>query len=198
MPGPYWLILFIIAAAGLLYYGLLPQSFLKLNLRNTGWIKAFIIGFVWACCVNLMPLVILKIERGYFVAEPVLVLWLFIKNWMFCTVNAIMFDMKDYEDDANRQLKTFAVRMGLRKTIFVVLFPLLIIGIISMAAFAWSRHFGIITFLINLIPFIFLLIVAYSLHKRKSILFYLIIIDGLLLVKALCGIIGTWFLASPK
>ena len=194
LPLPYWLILFSIAVSVILYYGLLPQSFLKLNLRNTGWIKAFVIGFVWACCVNLLPLVLLKIEQGHFAADPFLVLWLFIKNWMFCTVNAIMFDMKDYADDANSQLKTFVVRMGLRKTIFFILFPLLIIGVISVAAFAWSRHFGIVTFLFNLIPFICLLIVAYSLHKRKSILFYLIVIDGLLLVKALCGIAGAYFL----
>ncbi|MCW3116913.1 MAG: hypothetical protein JWM28_995 [Chitinophagaceae bacterium] len=198
LPLPYWLILFIIPASALLYYGLLPQSFLMLNLRNTGWVKSFVIGFVWACCVNLLPLVLLKIEQGHFTAEPVLVLWLFIKNWMFCTVNAIMFDMKDYADDANRQLKTFVVRMGLRKTIFVILYPLLIIGVISMAAFAWSRHFGYVTFLFNLIPFICLLIVAYSLHRRKSILFYLVVIDGLLLVKALCGIAGTHFLIHTR
>jgi len=194
LPLPYWFIVVIVALSVLLYYRLLPQSSLKLNLRNTGWIKAFVIGFVWACCVNLLPLVMLKIERGHFIAEPFLAVWLFVKNWMFCTVNAIMFDMKDYADDANKQLKTFAVRIGLRKTIFYVLIPLLTIGVISFTVFAWLRNFGMITFLINLVPFICLLIVAYSLQWRKSILFYLIVIDGLLLVKALCGIVGMHFL----
>ncbi|MES1181506.1 MAG: UbiA family prenyltransferase [Flavobacterium sp.] len=194
LPLPYWITIFIIGLSAILYYGLLPFSSFKLNLRNTGWIKAFVIGFVWACCVNLLPIIMLKIQNGHVNAEPILVLWLFIKNWMFCTVNAIMFDMKDYADDANKELKTFVVRIGLRKTIFYVLIPLLVIGIISLAAFAWSRHFGIITFLFNLIPFICLLIVAYSLHRRKKILFYLIVIDGLLLVKALCGIAGAHFL----
>ena len=190
LPLPYWFIIFIIPVSAFLYYGLQPQSFLKLNLRNTGWIKAFVIGFVWACCVNLLQLVFLKIEEVHFTAEPVLVLWLFIKNWMFCTVNAIMFDMKDYADDANRQLKTFVVRMGLRKTIFLILIPLLLIGLISMTAFAYAQHFGMKRFLFNLIPFTCFLIVAYSLQKRKSILFYLVVIDGLLFIKALCGIAG--------
>lgn len=113
---------------------------------------------------------------------------------MFCTVNAIMFDMKDYADDANKQLKTFVVRFGLRKTIFFVLMPILLIGLISFLAFASYRHFGLVPVLFNLIPFLSLLAVAYSLHQRRSILYYLIVIDGLLLIKALCGIAGTYFI----
>ena len=70
------------------------------------------------------------------VAEPLLMLWLFVKNWMFCTVNAIMFDMKDYEDDANIELKTFAVRMGLRNTIYYILVPLLLMPTQT------GEHFG--------------------------------------------------------
>lgn len=113
---------------------------------------------------------------------------------MFCTVNAIMFDMKDYADDANKQLKTFVVRFGLRKTIFFVLIPILLVGLVSFLVFASYRHFGLVPVLFNLLPFLCLLVVAYSLHQRRNILYYLIVIDGLLLVKALCGIAGTFFL----
>jgi 4-hydroxybenzoate polyprenyltransferase len=189
-----WLALVVMVIAALLYYGLMPYAPVKLNLRSTGWAKAFVIGFVWACTVNVLPLLDLKLEGWPQHADPVLVLWLFVKNWMFCTVNAIMFDLKDYGDDANHELKTFVVRFGLRKTIYVILMPLLVIGIISLIIFASIRHFPPIPVLINLIPFICLLVVAYSLHKRKSILFYLIVIDGLLLVKAVCGIIGMQFM----
>ncbi|MET7256556.1 UbiA family prenyltransferase [Dyadobacter fermentans] len=193
LPLYYWLVLSVVPLAAILYYGLLPKSIISFNLRHTGWLKAFVIGFVWAGCVNLFPVTALRIERGITVAEPLLMLWLFTKNWMFCTVNAIMFDMKDYEDDANIELKTFAVRMGLRKTIYVVLVPLLLVGLISFLAFAIYQHFGIPTILFNMVPFVCLLAVAFSLQKRQSILFYLIVIDGLLLVKALCGIAGSFF-----
>jgi 4-hydroxybenzoate polyprenyltransferase len=193
LPFIYWLLLSAIPLAAILYYGLLPKSIISLNLRNTGWLKAFVIGFVWAGSVNLFPVAVVHIERGISVAEPVFMLWLFIKNWMFCTVNAIMFDMKDYEDDANIELKTFAVRMGLRNTISYVLVPLLSIGLLSLLIFAVSRGFNILTILLNLIPFLCLLLVAFSLHKPRPILYYLIVIDGLLLVKAICGIIGSFF-----
>ncbi|MCF0070294.1 UbiA family prenyltransferase [Dyadobacter sp. CY261] len=193
LPPLYWLSLSVIPLAAILYYGLLPTSIISFNLRRTGWLKAFVIGFVWAGCVNLFPIAALWIEQGLTVPEPQLMLWLFVKNWMFCTVNAIMFDMKDYEDDANIELKTFAVRMGLRNTIYYILVPLLLIGLVSLLTFALYRGFGVPTILFNMTPFVFLLTVAFSMQRRHSILFYLIVIDGLLLVKALCGIAGSFF-----
>ncbi|MCF0058010.1 UbiA family prenyltransferase [Dyadobacter sp. CY356] len=193
LPITYCIVVGVICLAAILYYGLIPKSFIKINLRNTGWLKAFIIGLVWACCVNLLPLVVLQIERGAYYVDPVFALWLFMKNWMFCTANAIMFDLKDYEDDSNHQLKTFVVRYGLQKTIFYVLIPLLGIGVISLLFFAHFRHFKTIILLFNLTPFIFMLIVARSMLRHKNILYYLIVIDGLLLVKAICGIVGSQF-----
>jgi 4-hydroxybenzoate polyprenyltransferase len=186
----YWLLGVIIVMAALLYYGLLPKSFIRLNLRGTGWVKAFVIGFVWASCVNILPLIDIKIEKGALVADPVWVSWLFVKNFMFCTVNAIMFDIKDYADDSNRQLKTFVVRYGLHKTIFFILIPLLLVGVISLILFTMAQGINRVAILLNLLPFACLLFVAYSLQKEKRILYYLVIIDGLIFFKALCGIAG--------
>lgn len=190
LPGYYWLTFVVLLLAGLSYYGLVPGRFFRLNLRNTGLLKAFVIGLVWACWVNLVPLIALRAEKNIIITDTSLLMFVFIKNWMFCTANAIMFDIKDYADDSNRELKTFVVRFGLRKTIFYTLFPLLIVCLAAGLTFANYRHFQWQTMLFNIIPFISLLFVAYSLHNRKPILYYLIVIDGLLLVKACCGIIG--------
>ena len=191
LPLSYWLLALLIPAAAILYYGLLPRSLIAFNLRNTGWLKAFVIGLVWAGCVSLFPVIMLKVERNVAVHEPLLLFWLFVKNWMFCTVNAIMFDIKDYKDDSNIELKTFAVRFGLHKTIYYILIPLLVIGMLSLFAFGFYRHFHPYRILFNLIPFVCLLLVAFSLQRPRSILFYLIVIDGLLLVKAACGIVAS-------
>ena len=188
LPFFYITAILTVPSAAILYYGLLPQSKFRLNLRRTGWLKPFVIGYVWAGCVSLFPVVVLMAQLDVHIKEPGFLLWLFIKNWMFCTVNAIMFDLKDYADDANKALKTFVVQFGLRKTIYFILVPLLLIGFLSFIIFAVYNHFGLVPVLINLIPFICLLYVAFSLHQRKPILYYLIVIDGLLLVKAICGI----------
>ena len=83
------------------------------------------------------------------------------------------------------------MRVGLRKTIFFILLPLAAIGLISFWIFATLMHFDLPRILFNTIPFICLLVVAYSLHRRKSILYYLVVIDGLMLLKAVCGIVAT-------
>jgi hypothetical protein len=86
------------------------------------------------------------------------------------------------------------VRFGLKKTIFYVLLPLIVIGLISLVAFTTYRHADIINVVFNLIPFILLLMIAWSMQKPHRLLYYLIVIDGLIFLKAICGIAGMHFI----
>jgi 4-hydroxybenzoate polyprenyltransferase len=194
LPAVYWLALFIVLLAGLLYYGLLPKSFLKINLRNTGWLKAFVIGFVWTCVANVLPLIAVKTEWNYQHTELHLAGWLFVQNFMFCTVNAIMFDIKDYADDANKDLKTFVVRFGLHKTIFFILIPLSLVSLLSFMVFIVYRTWSPVAVLLNLVPFAGLMAAVYSLKKQQPMMYYFVVIDGLVLLKALCGMAGMYFI----
>ncbi|ANI88506.1 hypothetical protein A9P82_03845 [Arachidicoccus ginsenosidimutans] len=183
-----WLALLIVPLVALFYYGSDYFPFIKINLRKSGWAKPFLIGFVWAGAVTIYPIMFYKwqINRHYLIT--ISGVWLFIKNLMFISVLCIMFDIKDYADDYNKQLKTFVVRVGLRRTIFTILLPLALMGLMSFWFFTSVMHFSFFSIAINTIPFICLLSVAYSMHHRKPILYYLIVIDGLMLVKAACGI----------
>lgn len=189
-----WVILFSVPIVSVLYYGNAFFPIIKLNLRNTGWLKPFVIGFVWSITVTLYPAMFHQWEHNLHYHFDYITFWLLIKNFMYISVLAIMFDIKDYEDDANRGLKTFVVRFGLTKTVSFILLPLTIIGLVSFSYFAYVTDMGLSRYLFNLIPFILLLIVAYSMYKPKPIFYYLAIIDGLMLVKGLCGIVGVLFL----
>ena len=190
LPLIYYSIGFGVLFVGIFYYGLISKKLFGFNLRNSGWTKAFIIGFVWACCANIFPLIMLRIETGQDFFQTDLWVWLFIKNWLFCTVNAIMFDIKDYPSDSNLYLRTFVVSFGLRRTIYFIIVPLLLAGLISFCFFSLIKQFSIIQFSFNLIPFLLTLAIAFSMLRRHSIFYYLIVIDGVILVKALCGILG--------
>lgn len=192
-----WVMLLTVPFVALFYYGNEFFPFFKINLRKTGWMKPFVIGFVWAGVVTIYPPLFRQWQLDLHYSFDIMALWLFIKNWMYVAVLAIMFDIKDFADDANRKVKTFVVRAGLRKTIFLILLPLIIIGLISFSIFAYEMSFGRMHYLINLIPFILLIIVAYSMHRRRPILYYLIIIDGLMLLKGVCGIIGVLVFGKP-
>jgi 4-hydroxybenzoate polyprenyltransferase len=186
----HWSLIAVFPVVAALYYGSASPQRSTHNLRNNGWLKPFVIGFVWAGCVTIYPVMFSYIEQETVYTPDLIALLLFIKNFMYITMLCIMFDFKDYAADHNHQLKTFVVRFGLRKTIFYILIPLTLIGLGTFILFAILRDFPLLRILINTLPFILLIIVAYSMHRRKSILYYLAIIDGLMLVKAICGSIG--------
>ena len=185
-----WGILFMFPLVAILYYGSEIQSGKIYNIRKHGWLKPFVIGFVWSGIVSVYPSIAETIEQNTVYQVSILKVLLFTKNFLFITVLCIMFDIKDYADDYNKQLKTFVVRVGLRNTIFYILLPLSILGLGMFLTYAMLLHFNIDRILFNTIPFILLISVAYSMYKRKNILYYLIVIDGLMFIKALCGILG--------
>lgn len=172
------------------YYGINNKLTGPFNLRNIGWMKPFLIGFIWAGMVSVYPVLFNAIINESQRQIELIQVLLFIKNFIFISVLCIMFDIKDYAMDYNQKLKTFVVKTGLRKTIFYILIPLCIAGLGSFLAYGLTQHFSPVKIILNTIPFLLNLLVAYSLHKRKSILYYLILIDGLMLTKAICGIIA--------
>lgn len=185
-----WLMICIFPIVSGMYYGVDSQLIGNINLRNIGWLKPFIIGFTWAGLANIYPPLFYCITEGTHFELTVVGFFLFVKNFMFITILCIMFDIKDYAMDYNAQLKTVVVKLGLRRTIFYFIIPLCIIGLASFWIYAFSRDFSTMKILINTLPFILIITVAYTMHSRKSIFYYLVIIDGLMLFKALCGSIA--------
>lgn len=185
-----WLLMLVFPLVSALYYGVESRLFGKINLRNIGWLKPFIIGFTWAGLVNIYPILYYCIDKGLHYDPSWIGLFLFIKNFLYITVLCVLFDIKDYAMDYNQQLKTVVVNLGLRRTLFYFVIPLCVLGLASLWIFATYRNFSALRILINTIPFLLIILVAYSMHIRRSIFYYLIIIDGLMLVKALCGIAG--------
>jgi hypothetical protein len=178
----------IFPLSGLLYYGINSKSFQSFNLRNIGWLKPFIIGFIWAGAVTVYPVLYQKLIHQVHYKMNLIAALLFLKNFMFVSVLSILFDIKDYAKDYNQELKTVVVKMGLGKTIFQVILPLCLLGLASFIAFGIIRNFHWMKIFLNTLPFIFTMAVAFDLQQRRSIFYYLIIIDGLMLLKALLGI----------
>ncbi len=181
------LLLVIFPMLGLLYYGV---SGTRYSLRKIGWLKPFVIGFAWAGLVTFYPVIYHNLSHHLPYEFTVIGGLLFLKNFMFISVLCIMFDIKDYASDAGLHLNTFVVKVGLRRTIFFIIIPLCIVGLGTFVVYGASRDFHPVKIILNVLPFVLLLITAYSLHVRRSLLYYLIIVDGLMLVKGICGSIA--------
>lgn len=183
------LLILVFPFVAALYYGFNILSG-KYNLRRIGWLKPFIIGFTWAGFANIYPALFYCITHNVEYVPTFFMSLLFLKNLMFVAVLCIMFDIKDYATDFNYSVSTFVVRIGLKKTIFFVLLPLSLLGLFTFWGYAITHQFSAGKVILNTIPFLLLITTCYSLRKRRSLLYYLIIIDGLMIVKAICGIIA--------
>jgi len=183
-----WLLLLLFLLLALLYYGNSITGKGFYSLRKFGLFKPFLIGLVWTGTVSILPVFFYDLtHHSNHFFQPT-TLFLFIKNWFYISVLCILFDLKDYATDHNLELKTFIVRLGLRKTLFSVVLPMAIGSWSIFLSLALTKHFPPLRILFNSIPFVLLIIVSYTMHQRKSILYYLAIIDGLMLVKAVFGI----------
>ena len=58
----HYLLMISLILACSFYYGLVSRKLFGFDLRKTGWLKAFIIGLVWACCTTILPLIMLEVE----------------------------------------------------------------------------------------------------------------------------------------
>ncbi len=173
-------------------YNILPLPS-RTKLRRIGWLKPFVIGFVWSGIVTVYPIIFYQIQVGSHVEIFSLPSgWLWLKNLMFISTLCIMFDIKDYEDDRTHGLKTYSVQFGTNNTIRYIIIPLVLIGIFSFLMFTIHKGFPAFRIAMNLVPYLLLIVSAYSLlHKKRSIIYYLFFIDGLMVLKAICGVAGT-------
>jgi hypothetical protein len=175
------------------YFSDVAYLFGSSSLRNKGWLKPFVIGFVWAGVVTIFPSIFYAIESKRLFTFELKMLLYFFNNFMFISILCIIFDIKDYATDHNRQLKTFVVQFGLKRTIYWIILPLSLLVLGTNGLYGFLQQYSTLRLIINIIPFILLIIVTYTLYQRKSILYYLAIIDGLMLMKGICGIIGLTF-----
>jgi hypothetical protein len=185
-----WIMFLVFLIIAALYYG--SNTLMgKYNLRRIGWLKPFVIGFTWAGLITVYPVLFHTVIKGEEYTPGWVGLFLFIKNFMFVTLLCILFDVKDFATDHLYRMRTFVVRLGLRKTILSLLLPLALIGLATFIYYAATHQFNWVKVLLNTIPFLLLIAVAISLlRRRRPLLYYLIVVDGLMLVKAVCGIIA--------
>ena len=189
MTAARWALVLSFPAAAALYYG---TSFF--NLRKIGWLKPLMIGFIWAGLVTIYPVLYYSLANNAAYKLSLVGLLLFFKNMMFIAVLCIMFDIKDYSTDYLCRLRTWVVNLGLKRTIYFILIPLSAAGLCSFVVYAIVHGFHEMKLLLNTIPFVLLFVVALALRRRRSILYYLVVVDGLMMVKAICGILAIgWF-----
>ena len=192
----YLLIVIILLVAG--WYTFSSHFFRIKNIRQTGWIKPFVVGLTWAGWVTVYPLLVWSIQRrhsinNYFI--PLLLLWL--QDFLFFSINAVLFDIKDYRIDFQNHLKTYPVILGVRNTFRFIIVPLTILNLLVFFLFQWQQNYSAIQTVIQLIPYVLLIVIMINHRAQRGLLYYLAAVDGLVFAKAVCGITSILFLKKP-
>lgn len=176
------------------WYTFSPAFFHIKKIRLTGWIKPFIVSLTWAGMVTVYPLFIYRVQMRKESGTEVSFLLLFVLNFLFFSINAIIFDIKDYRTDSFHRLKTYPVLLGIRNTFRFIIFPVVILDFIVFFLFQHHQHFSVLQTGIQLVPHLLLIYIILIHRQQRSVLYYLAAVDGLVIVKALCGITSILFL----
>jgi 4-hydroxybenzoate polyprenyltransferase len=187
-----WIVLLVFPCAAGLYYRS-PVISRGITLRQSGWLKPFVIGFVWAGVVVAYPILFARLQYGQQTQLSLFPYLLFVKTLMFVAVLAMLFDIKDRDVDRRVGLSTVVTLVGLERTLFQVSLPLTVLGIATFLSYATMQHLTIPRVLLVLAPFGLLVAGIVSLTRPRTILYYLTVVDGLMLAKALLDILAMRF-----
>lgn len=171
------------------YYGCEEIKFNLGNIRRIGWLKPFIIAGSWSGAVTFYPLIYFSIKAQSHLEFTTELFMHFILNLIFISALCIMFDIKDYAMDYNQKLKTFVVKFGLKKTVSQIILPIILSGILISLSVSIFYGKNIYIALFSSFPYLFLIPIANGLLIQRSIFYYLILIDGMIVIKAISGII---------
>lgn len=162
-----YIMLFVIAVISILYVS--PSRHLK-SLRSVPFAKPFVIALCWAALTLLIPCLyrahIARIESWF--------LWkLFSSQFIIIFVTAILFDIRDINEDRKEGIKTIANQFSLRNVKFIC-YGLIYIRILFCID---HNHIGV-----ELLFSILLTFLVYLTNMKRSDNFYIVVIDGSLVL----------------
>ena len=180
------LILCIALVIILLYY-YAHKIFKRVNLRNKGLLKSMSIAWVWVVVCFILPIVIQSQGKYNFSAHYALVHLL--QLYLFILILAILFDIKDINRDNDENIKTLVAKYGIKPIMYTFIFPLVLVYLWVSFFLLFRLQESFVYFLTPLLISFLIVMVGYLVQKRKAIHENILLIDGLILIKALLGIL---------
>lgn len=176
-----WFIIIPVLALGY-SYPLTPWN--KKSMRQTGWLKMASLSFIWAFTTVVLPLLMLNEEDS--LIKRSLVVTLFIHRFVFIAALAFLFNINDYDEDKQDEIKTIAVLLGPAKSLQYGKRLMIPLNIVSAIFLLYQFRLEQPVFYIAILTPVLLLFFLY--HRFASIkdeAIFVIRHDGLMIVKAL-------------
>ena len=181
------ILLFTSLLAFLYYY---PHFLLKnMQLRNKGLLKSISIAWVWVVVSCILPILVLTNGQSNFNPIDYATILYFLQQFLFILILAILFDIKDLNKDQDEDVKTVVVKYGIKPAIDKFIIPLLVMyWLVSMLLF-FNLMPPFAYLILSFVIAFLLVLVTYLIQKRTAIHENILLIDGLIIVKAIMGIL---------
>lgn len=143
------------------------------NLRRYGYVKPFLISFVWVISCGLVPL----LENQLFTWHSV---WYLASQFVFISVLCMLFDVKENESDYLSGVNTYANRFGV-KTTKLISACLVLVGFSCFYMFNNTMPYLILSIILRTV----LLITILLTDDRRHAFYYYLWVDGLLILQTI-------------
>jgi 4-hydroxybenzoate polyprenyltransferase len=164
----------------------------NIQIRNKGFLKCLSIAWVWVVVGGIAPLVMASGGQVEWNPFSNYIFMQLLQLFVFILILAILFDIKDLNRDQDEKVKTLVAKYGIKPTIYKFILPLVLLYI-WVSLFLFFRLEQPLVYLIFPFLIAFLLIlVTYLVQKRTAIHENILLIDGLIIAKALIGIVLFW------
>lgn len=187
------LLSFDIIPLGLLGFSLLLSylySFPKF--QNNGLLKSAIIAFVWTIIGAYLP--VYFNQSGEFENMNTILTALYcIQLFLFIFLLAVLFDIKDIKTDLSGNKKTLVIKIGLDNIMPFLVLPYIGTSLIIDYKLANIFSFTSIIWLLHYIFYLIVYLVSKKALTESKISSSILLVDGLMLVKATTGIVS-WYI----
>jgi 4-hydroxybenzoate polyprenyltransferase len=165
----------------------IPLGSKGVKLRNVGLLKTVFVAVVWSVSTVMIPLAGTGID-------PLLLVFLLLRRFLFVLALTICFEIKDMEADSSEGLRTLPMLLGLTGTKVLaqaVLILLMLINTLQYFAFSADAYDTVAVNLSLLIS----IAVIYPIKENFSPYWYYIGLDGMMLLQFVLVYFARYFFA---
>ena len=153
----------------------------KKRLKDWGILKLILLSLVWTCVTVLMPMFYWHKSFENYEVE-------FMLRFVFMLPLCIAFDIRDMETDKTNSIYTLPNAIGLQRCLKMINFFLLLFGL--LAIWQYIRYPILPRFVSALVIIGLTKAMLYFSRKVNTDVFYLLLVDGMMLVYALLVLLG--------
>lgn len=182
------LFLLLTILISLLYYSPIFVTLSIKPYRSMGMLKSISIAWVWSIMTCVLPLWSIGSDSFVRILNE-LTFWVYFGQlFIYILILSILFDIKDLNRDKQELTNTIVIKYGVKKTLVYIIRPLLFLYMALFIIQAICNNYIFLNYIAQAGLVILTFSIANKVVKQKGIHINILMIDGLMIIKAILSI----------